>query len=51
MTSIERSVTVDAAPRPAQRLIARIVGRRLGAATDQMLSGLAEHLATHGGTT
>lgn len=36
---------IDAGPRPPQQLIARIVGRRLAAASDQMLDGLAAHLA------
>jgi uncharacterized protein YndB with AHSA1/START domain len=37
---------IDAGPRPPQRAIARAVGRTLGAASDQMLDGLAAHLAS-----
>ena len=44
-STVTLTTTVDAGPRPAQRLIARIVAKRLGAASDQMLAGLAAHLA------
>ena len=47
-TRVTLTTTVDAGPRPPRRLIARIVGKRLAAASDQMLTGLAAHLA--GGT-
>jgi len=33
---------VDCGPRPPQRVIARVVGRRLAAASEQMISGLTE---------
>lgn len=36
---------VDCGPRPPQQLIARLVGRRLAAASDTMLDGLANRLA------
>ena len=36
---------VDCGPRPPQQLIARAVGRRLGAASDTMLTGLEHRLA------
>jgi uncharacterized protein YndB with AHSA1/START domain len=36
---------VHCGPRPPQQLIARVVGRRLGSASDVMLKGLAGHLA------
>jgi uncharacterized protein YndB with AHSA1/START domain len=43
-TEVSVTTTVDAGPRPPQQLIARIGARRLGAAGDQMLGGLAGHL-------
>lgn len=43
-TSIALTSTVDAGPRPPQRLVARLVGRRLGAASDEMIAGLAAHV-------
>jgi uncharacterized protein YndB with AHSA1/START domain len=36
---------VDCGPRPPQQLIARLVGRRLAAASEVMLAGLADLLA------
>lgn len=50
-TTVTLTTTVDAGPRPPQRLIARIVAKRLGAASDQMLAGLAADLDAHGATT
>ena len=44
-TVVTLATSVDCGPRPPQRLIARLVGRRLAAASDVMLSGLAQHLA------
>jgi uncharacterized protein YndB with AHSA1/START domain len=38
---------VDCGPRPPQRLVARLVGRRLAGASDVMLTGLTHHLADH----
>lgn len=35
---------IDAGPRPPQRLIAKIAGRKLAEAADEMLAGLATHL-------
>lgn len=35
---------IDAGPRPPQQAIAKAVGRKLGAASDAMLAGLAAHL-------
>ena len=47
-TFVTLATHVDCGPRPPQRLVARIVGRRLAGASDVMLSGLADHLAaTH----
>jgi len=37
---------IDAGPRPPQRAIAKAVGRKLGAASDEMLAGLAALLDT-----
>ncbi|MFP5322868.1 MAG: SRPBCC family protein [Acidimicrobiia bacterium] len=48
-TAISLTTTVDAGPRPPQRLVARLVARRLAKASDSMLDGLARHL-TAGGT-
>jgi len=39
-TLVVLTTEVDAGPRPPQKLIARAVGRRLGAASDQMIAGL-----------
>ncbi|MEZ5247626.1 MAG: SRPBCC family protein [Acidimicrobiales bacterium] len=36
---------IDAGPRPPHKAIARAVGRTLGKASDEMLDGLAAHLA------
>jgi carbon monoxide dehydrogenase subunit G len=52
-TEVAVTTTVDAGPRPPQQLVARLVARRLAAASDSMLEGLADHLGlgtTHGGT-
>jgi len=37
---------IDAGPRPPQQGIAKVVGRKLGQASDEMLAGLASHFAT-----
>jgi uncharacterized protein YndB with AHSA1/START domain len=47
-TVVTLATHVDCGPRPPQRLLARIVGRRLARASDAMLDGLAAHLATPG---
>ena len=47
-TKVRLITDIDAGPRPPQKLIARIVGRRLGAASDEMLSGLVAHLGRRG---
>ncbi len=39
---------IDAGPRPPQQVIAKLVGRRLAAASEQMLAGLTEHLERGG---
>lgn len=43
-TSIVLTSTVDAGPRPPQRLVARLVARRLAAASDEMIAGLDAHI-------
>jgi carbon monoxide dehydrogenase subunit G len=45
-TSVTLTSIVDAGPRPPQKVVARIVGRRLAAASDEMIAGLARHIAT-----
>ncbi len=44
-TDVSLTTEVDAGPRPPQQGIAKIVGRKLGQASDEMLAGLADHLA------
>ncbi len=39
-TQIVLRTEIDAGPRPPQRLVAKVVSRRLAAASDQMLDGL-----------
>ena len=43
-TAISLTSTVDAGPRPPHQLIARIVGRKLAAASDEMIGGLTRHI-------
>ena len=43
-TAITLTSTVDAGTRPPQKLIARAVGRRLAAASDEMIAGLTAHV-------
>ena len=49
-TVVTLATHVDCGPRPPQRLLARIVGRRLAGASDVMLDGLAAHLGSAGGS-
>lgn len=35
---------VDAGPRPSQRVIAKVIGRKFATAADEMLAGLAAHV-------
>jgi hypothetical protein len=44
-TDVALVTFVDCGPRPPQRLVARILGRRMTKASDTMLDGLAAHLA------
>lgn len=43
-TTVTLTTEVDAGPRPPQQGIAKVVGRKLGQASDAMLAGLAAHL-------
>lgn len=43
-TDVALRTYVDAGPRPPQRGIAKIVGRKLGQASDDMLAGLALYI-------
>lgn len=45
-TEVTVTTTVDAGPRPPQRLIAGIVARRMAATSDQMLAGLTAALTS-----
>ncbi len=45
VTAVTLTTHVDAGPRPPQQGIAKLVGRKLGQASDQMLTGLRDHLA------
>jgi hypothetical protein len=47
-TVVTLATHVDCGPRPPQRVVARIVGRRLAGASDVMLDGLAAHLGAAG---
>ena len=44
-TTVSLTTETDAGPRPPQQGIAKVVGRKLGQASDEMLAGLAEHFA------
>ncbi len=43
-TEVTLTSDVDAGPRPPQQLIAKVVGKKLGEASDQMLAGLTAAL-------
>jgi carbon monoxide dehydrogenase subunit G len=43
-TRVELTSTVDAGPRPPQRVIARVVTRVLARASDAMIAGLSAHI-------
>jgi len=43
-TTVRLTTEIQPGPRPPHRLVATVVGRRLGAASDQMLGGLASFL-------
>ena len=44
-TTVTLTTEIDAGPRPPQKVVARVVDRVMGKASDQMLDGLATHLA------
>jgi carbon monoxide dehydrogenase subunit G len=44
-TAVTLTSTVDAGPRPPQKVIARVVGRKLASASDEMIAGLTSHIA------
>jgi carbon monoxide dehydrogenase subunit G len=44
-TDVTLTTDVDAGPRPPHRAIATLIGRKLGMASEQMIAGLAEHIA------
>ena len=43
-TQVELTSEIDAGPRPPQRAVAKVVGRKLAEASEQMLDGLSAHL-------
>ena len=43
-TTATLTSTIDCGPRPPQQLIARLVGRKVGQGSDDLLAGLAAHL-------
>ena len=43
-TTVSLTTEVDAGSRPPQQGIAKVVGRKLGQASDEMLAGVAAHL-------
>jgi hypothetical protein len=43
-TTVTVTSTVDAGPRPPQKMIARIVARKLAGASDEMIAGLRAHV-------
>lgn len=45
-TEVSVTTTVDAGPRPPQRLVAALVARRMAATSDHMLAGLAAALTS-----
>jgi carbon monoxide dehydrogenase subunit G len=44
-STVTLTSAIDAGPRPPQKAIAKIVGRKLAAASDAMIAGLTAHLA------
>ena len=43
-TMVRLTTDIDTGPKPPQQVIAKAVGRRLAAASEQMITGLTEHL-------
>lgn len=50
-TAVTLTSTIDAGPRPPQKVIAKIVGRKLASASDEMIAGLTSHIDGHLATT
>ncbi len=50
-TAVTLTSTIDAGPRPPQKVVARIVGRKLASASDEMIAGLTDHVAGQLATT
>ncbi len=47
-TMVLLTTDIDTGPRPPQQVIAKVVGRRLAAASEQMIAGLTDHLERGG---
>ncbi len=47
-TMVLLTTDIDTGPKPPQQVIAKAVGRRLAAASEQMIAGLTEHLEQGG---
>ncbi len=47
-TMVQLTTDIDTGPRPPQHVIAKAVGRRLAAASEQMIAGLTDHLERRG---
>ena len=43
-TMVRLTTDIDTGPKPPQQVIAKAVGRRLAAASEQMIAGLTEHV-------
>jgi len=50
-TAVTLTSTIDTGPRPPQKVVAKVVGRKLAAASDEMIAGLTSHIASHIATT
>jgi carbon monoxide dehydrogenase subunit G len=50
-TAVTLTSTVDTGSRPPRRVVAKVVGRKLAAASDEMIAGLTSHIASHIATT
>lgn len=48
-TTATLTTEIDTGPRPPRKVVARVVGRIMGRASDEMLEGLAAHFARGGG--
>jgi carbon monoxide dehydrogenase subunit G len=47
-TMVLLTTNIDTGPKPPQQLIAKVVGRRLSAASEQMIGGLTEYVERGG---